>query len=251
MVGGDICYWYVQQPRRSKESSFPGSEEPCPISQEHSIRLCDECTCKERIHNLTIRCITWRRAQFQVSASNSTNDCQACHLDLCLADYEGQGLRFDEAAPRVSRTISHRLSSIPKERTISESVLKENVSASFQPDLFFTCNPTIILISKDISLPNAAYIATFRVTNIQGCGFEIPWTPGYFNYLGLAMLDRDLQMLVDVVIGLYPKRFGKRMVANFRDLRLFSHSKGQLLLSESYFVYPIAVTTSPTSTIVA
>ena len=145
--------------------------------------------------------------------------------------------RYDSAAPPVEKATRHYLRSIPQEyRLPSHLFLPHDTNASERainaffdnpanvyPErrYLFDYNPSIIQLPKisnhkNLKLPpkEAVYLASYRISTQQGCfptettrrmiGGDWETRPKEMNYLGLALLRRDLSIIDETIVT--PKR---------------------------------------------
>lgn len=154
---------------------------------------------------------------------------------------------LDEIAPSLLRAVSHDLRSIPvRFQTACHNPEAYNKNFTGVRPLF-TYNPSI----QPFALANQSYyIASFRVGNF-------PWLPlsnyttryPYRNYLGLALLDERLSIVVDAVFDMnefdgYSFRSRRKQVGRFVDYRLF-YCRDTLFLSHDVWIWPIEVQVGP------
>lgn len=176
----------------------------------------------------------------------STNVCDptTCH------EKQQKFWRYDSAAPPVEKATRHYLRSIPqKYRLPSHLFLPHDANTSEQAlnDFFgnpanvyperrylFDYNPSIIQLPKSsnhkhLKLPptEAVYLASYRISTQQGCfptettrrmiGGDWETRPKEMNYLGLALLRRDLSIIDETIVT--PTR--QFFAGIWEDFRLF------------------------------
>ena len=149
--------------------------------------------------------------------------------------------RYDHAAPKILAAQTYYFRSIPEEHRIPETALRSNNLTNYFSSLnqqgldpkqyLFEYNPSIVKLPDTVKLDGLserpAYLASFRIATTQGC-FPIDTTlqliggewisdriPEKKDYLGLALLRKDLSFIEEVIVDL-PRRFRKR-----EDFRLF------------------------------
>lgn len=179
-----------------------------------TLQMCDACEkaivyddfhCKRRIipwlkNNVTMEAL---RAG-QESVANQFANCSACHPSTCQASMKVH-LRFDEAAPTIHHAVTHEFPSIPERHRIPDQVL--NIMKPYfqdwddkKPDVLFTYSPSIVQIppESEISVPGAAYLASYRISPWHQCGFATyNFRKRQLDLMGLALLDENLQMIPD------------------------------------------------------
>jgi hypothetical protein len=158
--------------------------------------------------------------------------CSRCDPSSC-SNEEKVYFRIDDVAPSEVTATTHFLKSIPTVHRIPKEALK-NLTAYFSAKehvhpsrkYFFEFNPSILKLPKNQrTLDRAIYLASFRVSTCHDC---VPNNDDYMmmvsgsrssvshtEYLGLAILDRDLSILQEVVVNM------KSTMRRFQDPRLF------------------------------
>ena len=188
--------------------------------------------------------------------------CHDCHPDSSTSAGAGGGctahllqpLGFDEAAPRLLRTKTFvTLPSIPKERRLPLDVkaYQHNVAGirNLTDAPLSIYNPSIIVLpraskgSLEGVYPNATYLASFRATDVVVCGIlpDFDWRAHGSNFLALAILDSELNILDDVLLDINQAIQGMgNHNMRFEDYRLFELD-GVLHLNAEKYLLPIQV----------
>jgi hypothetical protein len=215
--------------------------------------LCSKCTSSRPwTNNKNVTCSDLILSSFsdypsllraQRNISTGIQECEPCHPRSCGADTEpADQLRFDDAAPRLIRTIDHVLPSIPADILGSN---RQAVRSNRTTALVY--NPTILGIpaTATINISGAVYLANYRVTLFPG--------PRPADHAAIAILDKNLNVLRDVVVDVnalvtkyctIPK---KHRCPKFEDFRLF-YFQDTLFWSHADLILPINISTSaPTS----
>ena len=193
-----------------------------------------------------------RRTMIDIATDPNVEFCQKCHPQSCAISLTtARPLGFDEASPTVlrSRTVS-TLQSIPPDRRFPknfEKYLRERSIDDLAPLAVF--NPSIIPIPnktlesfREVTAHNPSvggppvYLASFRVTMVH---HHVPfaWGDHPSDYLGLALLDKDFQILREVVVDPNGVLFG---AIRMQDWRLFDLN-GTLYLTGKARMMPIEV----------
>ena len=189
------------------------------------------------------------------NSSTFSENCQRCHPDSC-PEQEKDYYRFDHAfTPVIHHATTLALHSIPPNNRVPPEEMSRNLTEYFSNQshvhpaktYFFEYNPSLVQIPEGQVPPHLqslsgddrpVYLASFRVTNMQQCiygdqEFQMiggKWPrPKQHNYLGLALLRRDLSIIEDVVLKfLYPY---------VQDFRIFN-IHGQLYLTGEKYIIP-------------
>lgn len=197
-------------------------------------------------------------------------------------------IRYDKISSlmKSSYGIVHQLPSIPPKRrmvpgtygsyTIPQDALtnltyflESRVREDEEERPLYLYNPSLLPLNQDkiqskivdnLGTVEAAYIATYRVSNFGNChgvGRGVPET--YRNYLGIALLDNDLNIVqddgeyYDVVIDLNAQVFGsrirKKIPQNLQDCQIYTapsapnaNEKDDLLLLQcNEYLMPITL----------
>jgi hypothetical protein len=176
--------------------------------------------------------------------------------------------RFDEAGPTILAAKTHFLQSIPPKYRLPQSIgwnnLTEYASLPYNqwPNKLplYEINPCIAVLPKvyqqslhitGSSLP-PVYIVVYRVTHKHNCyGGDINlqlmgglWEPTFTEYLGMAILDQNLEILIESTFRLAPKHPVLPYVNDYRVYNL----KEQLYLTAVNRIVPLYLTLSPNDT---
>ena len=209
-------------------------------------------TTTQQTNNLT------QAAQF-LAQEERPDFCSRCDPAAC-PDHEKVYWRLDAAAPRTVSAVTHYLRhAIPPSHRLPASFNGRNHNyndnshdISLQDYIsdprnvfpqkihLFEFNPSIVQLPVDQippDLPNAVYLASFRVSNAHNCLAE----PGLraesskksavLDYLGLALLDTNLQILREVVID------AAQTMRRLQDARLFV-LKDQIFVASYDRIHP-------------
>lgn len=160
----------------------------------------------------------------------------------------------DEVAPEVLFSRAHFLHSVPNDlrlpaaatSNITAYVPKPTNGITVKPFLF-EFNPSIVILPTSqmpLDLPYATYLASYRVSSAHAC-FDDPeialqmlggsWTnrpKKSLEYLGLAILDEKLNILVETVVDT------KDVMHKMEDVRL-SVLHGQIYISSFATIHPL------------
>jgi hypothetical protein len=185
-------------------------------------------------------------------------------------------IRYDKISSilQSSYGIVHQLPSIPPQRrmipgTYGEYIIPPDATTNLTYFLqsrirndeeerpLYLYNPSLlplngeridesIIKSVNDGVEELSYIATFRVSNFGNChgpGRGVPDT--YRNYLGIALLDDDLNILqnkdgeyYDAVIDLNAQLMGGKK-QNLQDCQIYYHDDGVLLLQCNEYVMEV------------
>jgi hypothetical protein len=195
--------------------------------------------------------------------------CQYCLPQNC-DDQAKEYWRYDDAAPTILAAQSSYLASIPDQWRIPKDILVGNgIQQTANLKTFFSdpqnvyparrylfeYNPSIALIPTEqmISIPGQdtpVYLASYRLSTQQNCwepnitlamiGGSWDNRPRKQDFLGLALLRKDLSVIQDVIVFM-PAHFGRH-----EDYRLFA-LKGQLYVASNCAMLPLWVTSSSSS----
>ena len=128
--------------------------------------------------------------------------------------------RIDEAAPPIQFATTHYLHSIPREMRLSAEAAMNETAMYLDPLLqkrqyVFEFNPSIVILPENQkTLPEAVYLACYRVSTYHGCFHQVR-EGRHRNYIGIALLDAQLQILQETTIDPAGK------LGRFEDFRLF------------------------------
>jgi hypothetical protein len=193
---------------------------------------------------------TFREAAILLANDESINGtCRRCDPKSC-SKQDKTYYRIDDVAPAVSYAMTHYLQSIPAKHRIPNTALK-NLTAYFSDEsnvrpnrtYFFEFNPSIVQIPKSQKvIENATYLASFRVSTCHDCvPNETDYirmmngprsTKSHTEYLGLAILDSNLNILQELVATVKP------YIYRFQDPRLFVLND-QLYVGSYHSIRPI------------
>ena len=176
--------------------------------------------------------------------------CGHCHPDACT-DIDKRYWRFDAAAPPPVQSVTHHLSSIAKSHRLPADTYTNWTDYASQPQNvypqkthLFEFNPSICILPSSqvpMDLPKAVYLASFRVSSQHNCIADNAVSrllmggssrPADKEYLGLALLDKDLQILRETIIDAVPT------MHRLQDARLFA-LKGQIYVASYHRIFPI------------
>jgi hypothetical protein len=146
-------------------------------------------------------------------------------LSLSSASSSGTSpplLHLDEAAPRLVAAVTHYLhSSIPNEmrlpafRAINKTLLYQDPLLQ-KRKYVFEFNPSIVVLpDHQRTSPQAAYLASYRVSTQHACYHQERNSIRHRNYIGFAVLDSDLNILQEATVD--PSNPLRRV----EDFRLF------------------------------
>lgn len=132
-------------------------------------------------------------------------------------------LRLDEAAPPARYAVTHFLrSSIPVEMRLPPWRAVDNKLLYADPLLqkrryVFEFNPSVVVLpmSQRGVAPNATYLACYRVSTQHACFHQERNDIRHKNYIGFAVLDANLNMLLETTIN------PANPLRRFEDFRLF------------------------------
>jgi hypothetical protein len=196
--------------------------------------------------------------------------------DMNTSDTDQTGiLALDQAAPTIRYGVTHFLKSVPGRNRLPVTALS-NLTAYFADrqhvfpaaEYFFEYNPSIVRLpasyqrqlvkaqqqglfqtksgSRSDVDTKPIYLASFRVTNTQQCvtdDLELTMIGGSWprpaskNWLGLALLNVDLEIVWDFVTDLGTQIRSTRI----QDYRLFV-LHGQIYVTTFQLVYPLWLT---------
>ena len=261
---------------------------PQVFSQEKmqggSYRVCDECAstvvpgaglCGKRVQKYlegktaVSDSALLKQVQIDVGTVKAFRICNStCHPSVCFPVNMGEQpkVAVDAAAPRIRYAVTPNLVSIPTRFKVPRDVasLQEFITSKLtSPDQFLlhTSSPSIIKAPESIraEIKNAVYLSAFRVSPKNGCG--IPEYEGVkkhegLNFLGLAIMDRYLNILKEVVldvnthIKLNPEK-GKLIedsIVNpksfvFDAVQIFEHEGFLYLSNRANKLLPVRITT--------
>ena len=173
-------------------------------------------------------------------ATGSTPKCDECHPSVCKLRVEfpdpEDSLRLDEVCPPIQRAVSHELASIPTKFQDArfDPQAYEQTTSAVRP--LFTYNPTIQRYSSEF------YIASFRVGNFPWLDKDSSRTDyPYRDYLGLAILDKNLGIVVDAVFDVNEfDGYARKVVGKFSDYRLVVHDR-QVYLSNDVYLWRVDI----------
>ena len=186
------------------------------------------------------------------------------HLGPTTKDYSDPSLywRYDDAAPPVRYATTHQLSSLPQEYRLDPLAFKSLTEYLQQPQNVypqklhvFETNPSITILPQRYQKLMAfegsrgkqrpVYLASYRLTNEHNCFGHTErglmygggdWTVAKnvnANYLGIALLSKDLQIIADVIVLMNEHRLER--VYRPSDFRLFT-IHNDLFLSTAKFI---------------
>jgi hypothetical protein len=132
-------------------------------------------------------------------------------------------LRLDEAAPPARDAVTHFLrSSIPAEMRLPHHRAGNDALLYSDPLLqkrryVFEFNPSVVVLpeSQRGVAPNATYLACYRVSTQHACYHQERNDIRHKNYIGFAVLDANLNMLLETTIN------PANPLRRFEDFRLF------------------------------
>lgn len=180
--------------------------------------------------------IPWSKLlKLQHNVSQTISECAACAPAICHPRLQDL-LSFDEAAPRILRSVSHILPSVPF--SYQRPYLKHNssIDKSMHNDSLVFYNPSILPFHSP-ELLEAVYIASFH-----GSVNEYPFIKE--DLVAIALLDKNLKILRDVVVD--PNAFLRAVHTDmaksitFYDYRLF-YLHGRLYLTDAQLLLSIEV----------
>ncbi|GAX18897.1 hypothetical protein FisN_8Hu114 [Fistulifera solaris] len=179
------------------------------------------------------------------------------YCDFCDPNSVGCSHRYwdvDKVAPKVLLSRAHLLHSIPSDWRLPAEALS-NITAytsrlaneALTKPLLFEFNPSIAILPVSqvpSSHTNAIYIATYRVSSAHAC-FDDPditlqmlggsWEnrpKKSVEYLGIALLDRELNIVAETVVGT------KDVIYKMEDVRV-SVLHDQMFISSFASIHPL------------
>ncbi|KAL3778123.1 hypothetical protein ACHAWO_008075 [Cyclotella atomus] len=205
------------------------------------------------------------------------------------AEMQKEPIRYDKISSLIKTAygIVHQLPSIPPKRRMipgtydgytipSDAVtnltyfLQSRIRDDEEERPLYLYNPSLLSLDEEtidrtiidnLNVGEAAYIATYRVSNFGNChgpGRGVPAT--YHNYIGIALLDEDLNIIqqdgeyCDVVIDLNEQLFGPKRgktPQSLQDCQIYTAPSNPhttifnlLLLQCNEYVMPIRLTVS-------
>jgi hypothetical protein len=237
---------------RAKNGTIPGTGysaarglEPDVFGEEcNSLQLVEQQKIMEEENGMTI---LEKILESNKVVAEKYKDCEICNVDTCWKRFfdeddditKGENKRFDtkywrfdKVAPKISKSVTLVLPSLPEELRIPshrhddiDVFLTEKYDARGEKDRYIPFlveyNPSLVQIPpkmKPYLPPEAAYLTTLRVTPANNCFKEevysnlksnrrelwdsMMWTST--NHLGFALLDQNYQMIpgYDAVIDL-------------------------------------------------
>lgn len=173
-------------------------------------------------------------------------ECSRCDPVSC-PENEKIYHRYDRVGPRILTASTLTLESIPSKFRLPPQAVK-NITRYFSKrenqyptrSYFFDYNPSIIQLPEPFH--NAVYLASFRVSNQHYCFHpydrELMLGPNKkidvpINYLGLALLGKDLEVVSDTVVR-------TDILGIVEDFRLFNIN-GTVYLSGNSALVPINI----------
>ena len=222
----------------------------CRLQTYNETHKCGEILKKNRWDTLIHSTMQWPEAltmMKQVSIKTdiaSTPKCEKCHPSVCKLRVEfpnpEDSLRLDEVCPPIQQAVSHELASIPTKFQDArfDPQAYEQTTSAVRP--LFTYNPTIQRYSSEF------YIASFRVGNFPWLDKDSSRTDyPYRDYLGLAILDEYLGIVVDAVFDVNEfDGYVREVVGKFSDYRLVVHDH-QFYLSNDVYLWRVDIEFQP------
>jgi hypothetical protein len=185
-------------------------------------------------------------------------ECGVCDPSAC-ADHQTIFRRPDRMAPTIQVATTHYLTNIPDEERVPHLVnrteyFSHEANVYPQRQYLFEYNPSIIVLPEeqrvDVGGEMAYYLASYRVSNLQQCIYgeeeslmlgktfaESGRRPLQKDYLALALLRRDLSIIVDVVLELRRVVKGAPRGEDFRLFLFPPHN--QIVVTSFDFIMPI------------
>lgn len=225
------------------------------------LRMCKDCqtakihpklSCRRRMEPWLMNNLTWEqlRVAQEVVWGEKPKECGSCNPRFCDGSVDVE-TGFDFAAPKTLWGKTHTIQSLPASYRIPADVIAQNKTEAHFANwkdgdfILYTYNPSLVPVPDAIKkdYPKAAYLASFRLSPLHTCA---PTTYNFFEHrhlslLGLAVLDKELNSLVDGVIDVNTA-LGDR---HFVDYRFFV-LEGILYLSEGRRLLAVEVSTQPT-----
>eukprot|EP00546_Thalassionema_frauenfeldii_P011342 CAMPEP_0178917694 /NCGR_PEP_ID=MMETSP0786-20121207/13394_1 /TAXON_ID=186022 /ORGANISM="Thalassionema frauenfeldii, Strain CCMP 1798" /LENGTH=633 /DNA_ID=CAMNT_0020591283 /DNA_START=116 /DNA_END=2017 /DNA_ORIENTATION=+ len=187
--------------------------------------------------------------------------CNVCLPESCSSNAKNYW-RYDAAAPKIIAAQSHYLPSVDSNFRIPKAILDFNnldkieqymshpENQSPKRQYYFDYNPSIVQLPESYShirqeYPDALYLASYRVSTVQSCfptNITFTMLGGDWkksrklspkdDLMGLALLDKNLNLIQDVVVEI------PQFLTRWYDFRLFV-LKGQLYVTSNCEIFPL------------
>ena len=223
----------------------------CPACQEAKIKKVLSCRQRLRPWILSNHSYDALLEGQRALLKDYPKECGVCDPRVCHA-YADFPVGFDQAAPTAKWGATPTLQSLPDHFRIPARTIARNTTTEYFANwtvgdmILYTYNPSIIPAPESIrkELPDALYLASFRVSPLHTCG---PETYPFHrhrdvSYLGIAVMDKRLRILRDVVVDING-HFGAK---NYVDFRLFL-LEGRIYLGEGRRMLSLSFSTIPTA----